>query len=300
MLSTSKDVALRAKLLPPPCGKLLFCENKMERRRIAFGSHAGPFTQRVQTYVDILGALPPFLTAGRENKKFIAIQSDVFLRRFDKNAVPVRVVSAVDLRAMQLRSADKGLDQGGRIGKAILRKIGLGLVHSEDAVLIGLLGQADAAGHDTCDVKVGSEYDEIGIRAHSDNPFFSGHAKATGRENRGHANRVNERHTEFDNVAKRVIESQSAARQLSFGVANHAIFYNHINIPQAKIAVAHSGCGSSVAHEQDGVETLGSEQDLNRGPGDMNSVRNNFRGYVGVGKYRADHSGIAVGKWAAR
>ena len=97
-----------------------------------------------------------------------------------------------------------------------------------------------------------------------------------------------------------MIESQSAARQLSFGVANHAIFYNHINIPQAKIAVAHSGCGSSVAHEQDGVETLGSEQDLNRGPGDMNSVRNNFRGYVGVGKYRADHSGIAVGKWAHR
>src|SRR3984885_5810748 len=166
MLPTSKDVALLANLLPPSCGKFLFCENEMERRRIAFGSHAGPFTQRVQTYVDILRAVTAFLTAGRENKKFIAIQSDDFLRRFDKNTVPVRVVSAVDLRAMQLRSADKGLDQVGRIGKAILRKIGLGLVHSEDSVLIGLLGQADAAGHDTCDVKVGSEYDEIGIRAH--------------------------------------------------------------------------------------------------------------------------------------
>ena len=96
----------------------------MERRWIAFRSRPCPFPQRIQTYVDVLRAIAAFLATRSKNKEFVAVQADHFFWWLDEHAIPVRVVGAVELRAVQLRSADKGLNQVRRVRKAILREIG--------------------------------------------------------------------------------------------------------------------------------------------------------------------------------
>ncbi len=82
------------------------------------------------------------------------------------------------------------------------------------------------------------------------------------------------RHAQRNDMLQGAIETKSTASEFSFRIANNAIRDAHFEISKPIISIAHTRGSSSVANQEHALESLGSQQDLDRRRIDMMPISN--------------------------
>ena len=113
-----------------------------------------------------------------------------------------------------------------------------------------------AANHHAFYVEIGSQEDEVGVRAGRDYAFLSRDAEAMRRADRRHADGFNRGHAKAYDVTHGAIKRQRTAGEFSVGIARDAVAHRDIECSQAIISIRHSRRGNSIADENHAIGAL--------------------------------------------